>query len=72
MPKGRPASKTHSEGGEAFTNMVADVNFPAFVGGLIDGVFNSIVTVRFNEGPIKGNGRRVIFVSGITRNQRLS
>jgi 8-hydroxy-5-deazaflavin:NADPH oxidoreductase len=26
--------------------------------------FNSIVTVRFNEGPIKGNGRRVIFVSG--------
>ena len=27
-------------------------------------MFNSIVTVRFNEGPIKGNGRRVIFVSG--------
>jgi len=26
--------------------------------------FNSIVTVRFNDGPIKGNGRRVIFVSG--------
>jgi 8-hydroxy-5-deazaflavin:NADPH oxidoreductase len=26
--------------------------------------FNSIVTVRFNEGPVKGNGRRVIFVSG--------
>jgi predicted dinucleotide-binding enzyme len=26
--------------------------------------FNSIVTARFNEGPIKGNGRRVIFVSG--------
>jgi len=26
--------------------------------------FNSIVTVRFNEGPIKNGGRRVIFVSG--------
>jgi predicted dinucleotide-binding enzyme len=26
--------------------------------------FNSIVTERFNEGPVKGNGRRVIFVSG--------
>ena len=26
--------------------------------------FNSIVTERFNEGPIKDGGRRVIFVSG--------
>ena len=26
--------------------------------------FNSIVTTRFNEGPIKNDGRRVIFVSG--------
>src|SRR6266403_4681843 len=26
--------------------------------------FNSIVTARFNEGPVKGDGRRVIFVSG--------
>jgi hypothetical protein len=26
--------------------------------------FNSIVTARFNEGPIRGDGRRVIFVSG--------
>ena len=26
--------------------------------------FNSIVTARFNEGPIKNGGRRVIFVSG--------
>src|SRR5712664_2475284 len=26
--------------------------------------FNSIVTVRFNEGPIRNGGRRVIFVSG--------
>lgn len=26
--------------------------------------FNSIVTVRFNEGPMKNGGRRVIFLSG--------
>lgn len=36
-------------GGEAFTEMVADVNFPAFVGGLIDGVFNSIVTSSIKQ-----------------------
>jgi len=33
-------------------------------GARIVKAFNSIVTVRFNEGPIKGHGRRVIFVSG--------
>src|ERR1700720_4052611 len=26
--------------------------------------FNSIVTARFNEGPVKNGGRRVLFVSG--------
>lgn len=26
--------------------------------------FNSIVTSRFNQGPVKGDGKRVIFVSG--------
>jgi hypothetical protein len=26
--------------------------------------FNAIVTERFNEGPVKSGGRRVIFVSG--------
>ncbi len=26
--------------------------------------FNSIVTARFNEGPTKNGGRRIIFVSG--------
>jgi len=26
--------------------------------------FNSIVTARFNEGPVKNGGRRIIFVSG--------
>ena len=33
-------------------------------GARIVKAFNSIVTARFNEGPIKGNGQRVIFVSG--------
>jgi hypothetical protein len=36
-------------GGEAFTDIIADVNFPAFVGGLIDGVFNSIVTTSIKQ-----------------------
>jgi hypothetical protein len=36
-------------GGEALTEMVADVNFPQFVGGLIDGVFNSIVTTSIKQ-----------------------
>jgi hypothetical protein len=33
-------------------------------GARIVKAFNSIVTERFNEGPIKNGGRRVIFVSG--------
>jgi predicted dinucleotide-binding enzyme len=33
-------------------------------GGRIVKAFNSIVTARFNEGPVKGDGKRVIFVSG--------
>ncbi|MFO1310629.1 MAG: hypothetical protein U1F41_01050 [Burkholderiales bacterium] len=36
-------------GGRAFTDTIADVNFPAFVGGLIDGVFNSIVTTSIKQ-----------------------
>jgi hypothetical protein len=36
-------------GGQAFTDTIADVNFPAFVGGLIDGVFNSIVTTSIKQ-----------------------
>src|SRR4030095_12009310 len=39
------------------------------VAGLVPGArvvkaFNSMVSARFNEGPIKNGGRRVIFVSG--------
>ena len=33
-------------------------------GARIIKAFNSIVTARFNQGPVKGHGRRVIFVSG--------
>jgi 8-hydroxy-5-deazaflavin:NADPH oxidoreductase len=33
-------------------------------GARIVKAFNSIVIERFNEGPIKGGGRRIIFVSG--------
>ncbi|MES1245544.1 MAG: hypothetical protein ABUT39_28320 [Acidobacteriota bacterium] len=36
-------------GGEAFTDMINDVDFPSFVGGLIDGVFNSIVTTSIKQ-----------------------
>ncbi len=37
------------EGGQVFTDTIADVNFPQFVGGLIDGVFNSIVTTSIKQ-----------------------
>ena len=36
-------------GGEDFADTVNRVNFPAFVGGLIDGVFNSIVTTSIKQ-----------------------
>ena len=36
-------------GSQAFTDMIGDVDFPAFVGGLIDGVFNSIVTTSIKQ-----------------------
>src|SRR5713101_7849730 len=37
---------------------------PLAPGARIVKAFNSIVTARFNEGPVKNGGRRVIFVSG--------
>jgi hypothetical protein len=36
-------------GGAAFSDLVANVDFPSFVGGLIDGVFNSIVTTSIQQ-----------------------
>ena len=36
-------------GGKDFAETVRQINFPAFVGGLIDGVFNSIVTTSIKQ-----------------------
>jgi hypothetical protein len=49
-----------STGGKGASELVAGLA----PGARVVKVFNSIVTVRFNEGPIKNGGRRVIFVSG--------
>ena len=37
------------QGSAAFTGMIQAVNFPAFVAGLIDGVFNAIVTASIKQ-----------------------
>jgi len=37
------------QGTAAFTGMIQAVNFPAFVSGLIDGVFNAIVTASIKQ-----------------------
>ena len=47
-------------GGKGASEVVADLA----PGARVVKAFNSIVTARFNEGPIKNGGRRVIFVSG--------
>jgi hypothetical protein len=36
-------------GSSAFTGMIREVNFPAFVAGLVDGVFNAIVTASIRQ-----------------------
>ncbi|HZN48356.1 MAG TPA: hypothetical protein VFB71_12080, partial [Ramlibacter sp.] len=37
------------QGGSAMANLVQEVDFPSFVGGLVDGVFNSIVTSSIKQ-----------------------
>jgi hypothetical protein len=37
------------QGGTAFTQLVRDINFPQFVAGLIDGVFNAIVDASIKQ-----------------------
>jgi len=37
------------EGSAAFTDMVSKINFPRFVAGLVDGVFNAIVTSSIQQ-----------------------
>ena len=44
-----PLGEAARRGGDAMANLVKEVNFPAFVGGLVDGVFNSIVTSSIKQ-----------------------
>src|SRR5205823_7925399 len=37
------------QGSQALTEMINEVNFPRFVGGLIEGVFNAIVTSSIKQ-----------------------
>jgi hypothetical protein len=56
-PAGQTAGSRFAQGGAAaarqgtaaYTGMIRDVNFPAFVAGLIDGVFNAIVTSSIKQ-----------------------
>jgi hypothetical protein len=57
-PAGQTAGSRFAQGGGAvaakqgtadYTGMIRDVNFPAFVAGLIDGVFNAIVTSSIKQ-----------------------
>ena len=49
-PQFRGANATAAQqGAGAYTSMIRDVNFPAFVAGLIDGVFNAIVTSSIKQ-----------------------
>ncbi len=57
LPEGDTAGQRFAESGavaaqqgsEAFTEMVSRINFPKFVAGLIDGVFNAIVTSSIKQ-----------------------
>jgi len=44
-----PGATAAAQGGRAFTDTIRDVNFPAFVAGLIDGVFNAIVNASIKQ-----------------------
>jgi hypothetical protein len=57
-PAGQTAGQRFAQGGgaqaarqgtSAYTGMIRDVNFPSFVAGLIDGVFNAIVTASIKQ-----------------------
>jgi hypothetical protein len=56
-PAGQTAGSRFAQGGGVaaqqgtpdYTGMIRDVNFPAFVAGLIDGVFNAIVTSSIKQ-----------------------
>ena len=44
-----PATEKAAEGSEAARDLLGDVNFPAFVAGLIDGVFQAIVDASIEQ-----------------------
>jgi hypothetical protein len=44
-----PIGEAARQGGDALADLVQDVDFPAFVSGLVDGVFNSIVTSSIKQ-----------------------
>jgi len=48
-PAGTGIGEAARSGSETFADLVANVDFPSFVGGLIDGVFNSIVTTSIKQ-----------------------
>src|SRR5438094_2115340 len=46
---GQAGAVAAREGSDAFTEMVSRINFPKFVAGLIDGVFNAIVASSIKQ-----------------------
>jgi hypothetical protein len=48
-PAPQPLGEAARAGGDAMANLVKEIDFPAFVGGLVDGVFNSIVTSSIKQ-----------------------
>ncbi|HEY8207979.1 MAG TPA: hypothetical protein VIG99_10895 [Myxococcaceae bacterium] len=44
-----PIGEAARRGGRAMSDLIQEVDFPAFVGGLIDGVFNSIVSSSIKQ-----------------------
>src|SRR2546428_450731 len=67
-PDGLASSSSTSQtigGGMKFGTIGAGEVVAALApGARLGKAFNSIVPARFNEGPVKNGGRRVIFVSG--------
>ncbi|HJY75619.1 MAG TPA: hypothetical protein VKE95_03255 [Burkholderiales bacterium] len=49
VPAPQPLGEAARAGGDAMANLVKEIDFPAFVGGLVDGVFNSIVTSSIKQ-----------------------
>jgi hypothetical protein len=48
-PAPPPLGEAARRGGSAMSNLVQEIDFPSFVGGLVDGVFNSIVTSSIKQ-----------------------